>query len=231
MRSRDFSKVLASLQSLNARQLGVLSGQVQALNGQREIQSLVAQRQTQQGTCPYCASPAYVRWGYAGSGVQRYCCKSCRKSFTGLTGTPFCAIHHKDLLLENARCMEQALSVRKSAAVLGVHRNTAFRYRHLIMPLLATEQPCQLAGVVEADEAFFRKSYKGQKKALPRKAHKRGTRASKRGVSSEQVAVLTAVSRGSRGSHITVLPAVPNGAAIEAALASAMREDSVLCLR
>ena len=154
-------------------------------NGQREIQSLVAQRQARQGSCPHCASPDFARWGYAGSGEQRYRCKACRKSFTGLTATAFCAIHRKDLLLGNARCMAQALSVRKTAAAIGVHRNTAFRYRHLMMPLLATQQPSQLAGVVEADETFFRKSYKGQKKAMPRKAHKRGTRASKRGISSE----------------------------------------------
>lgn len=60
------------------------------------------------------------------------------------------------------------------------------------------------------------------------KAHKRGTPASKRGISREQVAVLTAISRGSRNSFITVLPSVPNAALLEAALGPLL-PDTVLC--
>lgn len=47
-----------------------------------------------------------------------------------------------------------------------------------MMPLLERHQPGELAGVAEAHEAFFKRSYKGQKRGLPRKAHKRGTPAS-----------------------------------------------------
>ena len=229
MRSREFSKMLASLPGLNPRQLAVLTGHVGVLNGQREVQGLVEERLEHEGACPHCAYPLYSKWGYTPAGEQRYRCKACQKSFTGLTGTPFSGIHDKDLLLDNASCMEESLSVRKTAEALGVHRNTAFRFRHLMMPVLATQQPGELPGVAEADEAFFRRSYKGLKKGMPRKSHKRGSPASKRGISTEQVAVLTAVSRGSRGSHITVLPSVPTAASIEAALAPVMRPDTVLC--
>jgi transposase-like protein len=229
MRSREFSKLMASLVGLNPRQLSLLAGHVEVLHGQREVQALVSERLAHEGACPHCANSGFARWGYTPAGEQRYRCKACRKSFTGLTGTPFGRIHDKELLLDNAACMKESLSVRKTAEALGVHRNTAFRLRHLMMPVLATQQPVELQGVAEADEAFFRRSYKGLKKGMPRKPHTRGSPASKRGISKEQVAVLTAVSRGSRGSHITVLPSVPSAASIEAALTSVMRPDTVLC--
>jgi transposase-like protein len=229
MRSREFSKLVESLGGLNPRQLSVLSGHVELLNGRHEIQELVTERLAHEDACPHCEYPLFAKWGYTPAGEQRYRCKSCRKSFTGLTGTLFARIHDKALLLDNARCMKECLSVRKTAAALGVHRNTAFRFRHLMMPTLAALQPTELPGVAEADEAFFRKSYKGLKKGMPRVSHKRGSPASKRGISNEQVAVLTAISRGSRSSHITVLPSVPTAASIEAALAPVMRPDTVLC--
>lgn len=49
----------------------------------------------------------------------------------------------------------------------------------------------ELDGVVQADETYFTVSYKGHHKSfkLPRPAHKRGTRATKRGLYREQVCV------------------------------------------
>ena len=229
MRSRDFSRMLAALPSLNPRQLALLSGHVDALSGHRKVQAMVSERMSHRSVCPHCANPKFAKWGYTSAGEQRYRCKACQKSFTGLTGTPFARVHDKNLLLENAACMKASLSVRKSAEALGVHRNTAFRFRHLMMPFLAAHQPEELPGVAEADEAFFRRSYKGLKRGMPRKSHKRGSPAGKRGISKEQVAVLTAVSRGSKGSYIAILPSVPNAASIEAALAPVMRPDTVLC--
>ena len=201
--------MLASLTELNPRQLAVLAGHVGALNGQREVQGLVDERLEHEGACPHCEYPLFAKWGYTPAGERRYRCKACLKSFTGLTGTPFSGIHDKDLLLDNAACMKESLSVRKTAEALGVHRNTAFRFRHLMMPVLATQQPGELPGAAEADEAFFRRSYKGLKTGMPRKSRKRGSPASKRGISTG-----------------TVLPSVPTAASIEAALAPAIPRGS-----
>ncbi|MBW4636478.1 MAG: transposase [Iphinoe sp. HA4291-MV1] len=39
--------------------------------------------------CPYCGSIQNKRWGLSKSGVQRYKCKECDRSFTGAsTGRP-----------------------------------------------------------------------------------------------------------------------------------------------
>ncbi len=86
-----------------------------------------------------------------------------------------------------------------------------------------------MPGVAEVDETFFRKSYKRQRVGLPRPARKRATPAAKRGISAEQVPVLTAVSRGPRHSHMTVLPDVPRAANIAAALKPMVQRDTVPC--
>jgi hypothetical protein len=145
------------------------------------------------------------------------------------TGTRFGRVRNKAKLLENAACMREFLSVRKTARRLGVHRNTAFRYRHLMLPQLSRHQPATLEGVTEADEMFFRRSYKGQKSGLPRLAHKRGSPAKKRGLSVEQVPVFTALSRGSRERLIEVLPGPDSAALIQSILAPVVRKDAVLC--
>lgn len=162
-------------------------------------------------------TPNGVQPGYNRSGEPRYRCKACTKTFTGLTGTRFYRIHNKALLLENAAYMNDSLSVHEAARKLGIRRNAASRFRHLLMPAPAQHQPDSLPGIAEADEAFFRLSFEGGKSHMPRKAFKRGSSASKRGISTEQVTVLTSVSRGSRNSHITVLPSTPTAAAITAA--------------
>lgn len=228
MRKREFERLVESLGELSPAQLKQLTQRVERLNDRQEVQGLTEQRVEALGACPLCSHAEFARWGSTKAGVQRYRCGGCRKTFTNLTGTPFNRVHDKTKLLENAGCMKQLLSVREAAEQLGVHRNTAFRYRHLMMPFLEKHQPVELSGVAEADEAFFRRSYKGQKSGLPRPAHKRGTRASKRGISREQVAVLTAISRGSRNSFIAILPSVPNAANVEAALRPVLRQDAVL---
>lgn len=52
-----------------------------------------------------------------------------------------------------------------------------------------------LAGLLEGEEMFFRKSYKGQRSDMPRESYSRGTPAKKRGINNEYVAVLTVISR------------------------------------
>ena len=39
--------------------------------------------------CPYCGHEEYMGYGRTRNGVKRYCCKSCRRTFTIITGTIF----------------------------------------------------------------------------------------------------------------------------------------------
>ena len=72
---------------------------------------------------------------------------------------------------------------------------TAFYWRHKILSALKKATKSNLSGIIEADETYFALSFKGQKKDLPRKPHKRDRQIKKRGTSKDQVCVLTAVDR------------------------------------
>lgn len=194
----------------------------------RTRRALVAKQVEQSGRCPHCGDKKFRRWGTTAAGEQRYRCKACAKTFTGLTGTPLNGVHHKHQLLDYEHCMKAGLSVREAAAELSLHRNVVFRWRHRLMPQLDVHQPHSLEGVAEVDEAFFRESFKGLKHSMPRKAHKRAMPAGKRGISREQIPVLTAVARGSRSSYMAVLPGTPNAPNITAALGSVLAPDAVL---
>ena len=90
-----------------------------------------------------------------------------------------------------------------------------------------------LAGVVEADETFFRCSHKGSRRwrqaegPLERRPHRRGERASKRGLSAEQVPALIARDRAGHTAD-AVLPDL-GAEAIAAALGPVVAGDAVLC--
>lgn len=229
MRRRDFQRLVESLPKLSPYQLRQLGDSVSALSQRNAVKELVERQVQQYGRCPHCDGERVQRWGKTAAGEQRYRCAACSRSFTGLTGTALNRLRDKNRLLEYAECMRQGLSVRKTALRLDMHATRVLAWRHRLMPQLAAHQPSSLPGVAEVDETFFRKSYKGQRTGLPRPAYKRGTPASKRGISSEQVPVLTALSRGSRRSHLTVLPGVPKAADVAAALKPAVERDTVLC--
>ena len=84
--------------------------------------------------------------------------------------------------------------MRKAAERVGVHRHTAFRWRHRFLHWVKHDRPAQLGGIVEADEMFILESQKGSRK-LDRPARKRGSKANKRGISRQLDCILVARDR------------------------------------
>ncbi len=152
--------------------------------------------------CPICGSVSVVRNGHRADGTQRFICRDCHKSFV-VTTNSIVAGTKKDLSVweQYISCMMQGLSIRKTAEICGIHRNTAFYWRHKILDALQNmADNVTLNGIVEADETFFAVSYKGNHKysktfVMPREAHKRGGETHTRGLSREQVCVPCAVNR------------------------------------
>jgi len=77
---------------------------------------------------------------------------------------------------------------------VGVHRNTAFRWRHRFLDRVKHDRPERLTGIVEADEMFLLESQKGSRK-LDRKPRKRGGKAGLRGISRYLDCILVARDR------------------------------------
>ncbi|MCK5354064.1 MAG: IS1595 family transposase [Methyloprofundus sp.] len=175
--------------------------------------------------CPHCASPKFTHWGQSND-LPRYRCKACLKTFNVLTGTPLARLRHKSLWLHYADMMLESSTIRKAASELGIDKNTSFRWRHRFLISPTIHKPEHLTGIVEADETFFLESHKGEK-GLNRPPRKRGGKATKRGISSEQVPVLIIRDRSGITSE-AILPRVTADALAEV-LTPLLDSDAILC--
>lgn len=121
--------------------------------------------------CPYCRATHVHRWG-GFSGRRRYRCVSCRRTFSDFTGTPLATLKHIDRWPDFCHCMLESLSVRRTATLIGVDKNTAFRWRHLILPAVDASDTASLASSVVFHETWFPHSEKGSRN-LDRPARRR----------------------------------------------------------
>ena len=223
MDHKQFQKWLSGIDQLSPAQRqeaeAVFSGGSQASASLAAIEASVGEDRP----CPHCGTPGAISRGKA-RGLRRYQCKGCKKTFNAATGTPLAGLHRKDKWLAFGTCLADGLTVRVSAEHCGFAVTTAFRWRHRFLTA-ESQQPRKLTGIVEADETYVLKSRKGQRK-LGRKARRRGGKASKRGLSDEQVPVLVAADRS--GTTVSaVLPAV-NADSLREVIEPVVDEDIVL---
>jgi hypothetical protein len=128
--------------------------------------------------------------------------------------------------------MTDHLSIRNIVeAGIGVSHVTVWRWRHRFLAAAANDNTAILSGVIEADETFFLRSFKGHRGWVDgnppedRAARPRAWGAIKRGLSSEQVPVLTALDNAG-GIYESILPSLT---AIQAALHGRIASGSVVC--
>lgn len=149
--------------------------------------------------CPKCGCTTNIVRNGKYLDKQRFLCRNCHSTFTCTKDT---ILHRTHKSLETWKlyleCMASGYSIRKSAQICNISVPTAFYWRHKVLDALRTklaQVSNKLSGIVESDETYFQLSYKGQKKDLPREPRKRGTKASKRGLSNEQVCVVCGIDR------------------------------------
>ena len=176
--------------------------------------------------CPHCSSHEIAPWGSA-SAMPRYRCKSCKRTFSGLTKTPLARLRQKDKWLEQAKAMTDGVSVAKTAKRCSVHHTTAFRWRHRFLASPALDKPRMLSGIVESDELFILKSYKGKRSGMPRVSRRRGGKAAKRGLSAEQIPVIVARDRTGATTDAVLLKL--NRVSIEAAIGGVVTPVNQFC--
>ena len=148
--------------------------------------------------CPHCGCVENIQKFGKSNSKQRYRCKDCGRTFSATSESVLSGTHKSLSTWERyIECMLDGLSIRKSAEECGISLQTSFVWRHKILDALSkkVEKETRLSGVIEADETFFRVSYKGRKKNMPRPSYHRGTKASKRGLSRQQVCVPCAIDR------------------------------------
>jgi transposase-like protein len=146
--------------------------------------------------CPHCGAARLHRDGHA-DGLQRYRCVGCSRSFNALTGTPLARLRHRPKWLAYLDCMLESRTVRRAAALVGIHKNTSFRWRHRFLHSTKHDRNLPLAGITEADETYLLESQKGARQ-LDRPPRRRGGQARRRGLSHEHDCILVARDRGGR---------------------------------
>lgn len=236
MERKAFQAWLSVIDTLSAAQkveVGeVLAGRPAGYTSLAAVESGVGEDRA----CPHCGTHGAVANGKS-RGMQRYLCRSCKRTFGAVTGTPLSGLHRKDAWLTFGECLANGDTVAASAQRCGIAVSTAFRWRHRFLAAIKTDNE-KLRGIVEADETFVLESRKGDRawsraregkpsaQSPARKARKRGGKATRRGLSDEQVPVLVAADR-SGATVSAVLPAV-NADALREVLAPVMDKDALL---
>jgi transposase-like protein len=216
---RDLSDTTAGATVSSAKRAGVNAGD-------GDLLSRVGQDRIANFGCPHCGGERVHRWG-RDSGKPRYRCTNCGKTFTPLTGTPLAGLHHPERWHDQAQALISGESLAQAAARCDVDPTTAFRWRHRFLAALNLDKPASLAGLVEADETFILESFKGKRTDLPRKSRARGGKASKRGLSAEQIPVIVARDRTGATTD-AVLPSL-DAASLTAALGTTISRPAELC--
>jgi transposase-like protein len=195
MRSLTFDEVFAMLSAvqLSASDLARLRDWIASLADPAECIALIEQA-ARGRPCPRCGCGCVHRCGQA-SGLQRFRCLGCGRSYNALTGTPLARLRKKERWLPYLQCVLESRTVRDAARVVGVHRTTSFRWRHRFVPGAMRDRPAMLSAIVEADETYRLESQKGSRN-LTRRPRKRGGVARRRGVNREHDCLLVARDRG-----------------------------------
>lgn len=223
MKAMEFQRLIERLGALTPEQHAALAKALTGKDDAAETTALIEARFAEKAVCPYCQGDAQ-KWGFA-AGLRRYRCRTCRKSFNALTGTPLAYLKLRDKLAAYGQTMVEGLSLRKAAKRVGINLTTAFNWRHRLLKTPAATKPKALKGVVEADETYFLQSKKGKRK-LDRKARKRGGTATKRGLSDEQIPVV--VARDRSGATLTQVLAEVTTASITRVLDPIVAKDAAL---
>lgn len=221
-----FQNIIALIDDLSDQQRELIK---KALDGDCDLDkviSIIESRLSAKRECCYCMSDNVKKWGTA-HGLQRYRCYDCRKTFNSLTGSPLAHLHKRESWMQMAQALREGLSVRKTASQCNISVPTAFRWRHRFLSAAAADKPVKLEGIAEADETYILESFKGRRQ-LPRPARKRGGKAKKRGLSSEQIPIL--IARDRQGVVFDAVLQDQSKASIKSALAGKLNKDNILCI-
>ena len=194
MQRLTFNELLALLSSvaLSTADLNRLREWIAGIHDPAECLALIEAAATGR-PCPRCGCSRRHRCGFA-SGLQRFRCLGCRKTFNALTGTSLARLRKRERWLPYLQCVLESHTVRKAAEFVGVHRTTSFRWRHRFVAGAARDRPAMLTTIVEADETYRLESQKGSR-TLKRKPRKRGGVARQRGINRAHDCLLIARDR------------------------------------
>jgi transposase-like protein len=138
MEAVEFQGLIDQISGLTAEQRTALIEAVRAKASVSEAVSLIDRRFAAAPRCPHCQSVAVGTWSRP-KPLTRYKCRDCRRTFTGLTGTPLERLRRRDPWLDYAQSLADGVSLRKAAKRCGIVLDTALRWPR---PPLADRRGC-----------------------------------------------------------------------------------------
>jgi transposase-like protein len=226
MKTQEFQALIEQLGDLSEVQRSALVAALKGNGSANDVIALIETRFAVAPVCGHCKSEAFGSWGVA-SGLRRYKCKCCSRTFNALTGTPLAQLHRREAWLEYARALVDGVSLRKAAERCGIHLETSFRWRHRFLASAKTAKAKAVTGIVEADETFIRESAKGSKKITGRSPRKRGGTAKKKGLSTDDYDAVLIV-RDRHGETTDALLPDLEGRTFAAVLRPVVAKDALL---
>ena len=185
MKSQDFRALVEQLGDLSQVQRDALVEALSAKGSGEDVVVMIETRFAASPSCGHCGEADFKPWGSA-SGLKRYWCKACERTFNALTGTPLAGLRLREKWLDYARSLVDGVSLRKAAERTDIHLETSFRWRHRFLAVAKDKKATAVTGIVEADETFILKSAKGSRKLVGRAPRKRGGKAKKPGLSTDE---------------------------------------------
>ena len=154
MKTKQFQALLDELGGLTPIQRAALTTALKSSGAAADVIGLLEAEFDKAPACGHCGSESFARWG-AATGMRRYKCKACDRTFNALTGTPLAQVRQRKKWLDYARAIVDGLTQREAAAQVGVHLETPFRWRHWFLATSKKAKPKRLSGIVEADRLSF----------------------------------------------------------------------------
>lgn len=154
--------------------------------------------------CPRCGCVEIVKKGKGRDGSQRYLCHGCGRTFNGRTGkvVGMSKLPASTWMLY-IQCFADRCSLRECARRCEVSLPTSLFMRRRLLEIVARMVPAFSVGEgcgCELDETYFPESFKGNHSRsrfkMPRRSRIRGKQVHLRGISREQVCVMTGVNDG-----------------------------------
>lgn len=227
MRTRDMVKMKGMLEQLTRTQRRALTMYLATMEGRDASFDVIEAGVQDEVACPHCGGHHVVKNGTARK-LQRFLCRGCQKTFNALTGSPLLHLRKRAHWASFSQAMADGLTLKRASARVGINIKTAFLWRHRFMEAPKSMKAQRLGGVAEADETYFRRSFKGQRQGLPRPSRRRGGEAGKRGLSiAEQVPVLVVCDRSGHAADY-ILESDDSNHIVEN-LAPILAKDVILC--
>ena len=151
MDGRRFRSLCANMDRLTVGQIRDLTRKLGELDARKEVLARIDGRAQALERCLHCGARALVRWGETRTGLQRLRCKACRRTLLG--GDRHGGGAHPPAGEARAG----------SAGHARAGAELVWRWRMRILAALRGIGAARLAGIVEADEKYFRELRKGSR--------------------------------------------------------------------